>query len=31
VVVLDERDLPDTVSMLTMTDMNHLPKKNGAK
>ena len=31
VVVLDDRDLPHVLSMLTMTDISYLPNENGAK
>ena len=30
VVVLDERDLPHVLPMLTMTGISYLPKKNGS-
>ena len=31
VVVLDDRDLPHVLPMLTMTDISYLPNENGAK
>ncbi len=31
VVVLDERDLPHVLPMLTMTGISYLPKENGAQ
>ena len=31
VVVLDERDLPHVLPMLTMTGIGYLPKDNGAQ
>lgn len=31
VVVLDDRDLPHVLPMLTMTGVSYLPKENGAQ
>ena len=31
VVVLDERDLPHVLPLLTMTGISYLPKENGAE